>query len=508
MSRQHSLLDSLDHYASVTPNAIAVEGARLRLGYQALHHEVQQLARTLREQEHRTLGLIMDNSPAWLVTDLAALSAAITLVPLPSFFSTEQLQHAIQDAGIEAVIGLHSSGLASHFTTTRLRPLGRVAGEHLWLAQLPPSRHRPPLGDIAKVTYTSGTTGTPKGVCLSRDNMEQVAASLKQALAVTAEDKHLCLLPLAVLLENIGGLYVPLLSGACCHLPGLASVGMLGAAGLDPAQMLKAIHQSGASSIILLPQMLQALVAAVATQGGKVPQTLRFIAVGGAPVAPRLLAQAAELGLPVYEGYGLSECASVVAVNRPGDNRPGSVGRPLPHIELTFDTDGEILLRGNRFHGYLNQPAPEGEWYATGDLGHLDHDGYLHLTGRKKHCFITSFGRNVAPEWVERELTLSPAIAQAVVFGEARPFNVALIVPSGTDQEVQSAIVQANQQLPDYAQVSAWLVADQPFSLDNGQFTATGRPRREAIRRAYGDRIDALYENHGEPPERSHHAIF
>lgn len=507
MSDNHSVLRAVGHYAAATPGAIAVEGARLSLSYQALDIELQQAARTLRSLGYRRLGLVMDNGPAWLVTDLAALSAEITLVPLPAFFSAEQFDHAIHDAGIEAVIGLDSSGLSTRFHYARLRPVGRIAGEHVWLAQLPPPRQRCNLDGIAKVTYTSGTTGNPKGVCLSRDNMEQVALSLKHALAVTAEDKHLSLLPLAVLLENIGGLYVPLLSGACCHLPGLAAVGLQGASGLDPAQMLHAIHQSGASSIILLPQMLQALVAVVA-QGGTVPETLRFIAVGGAPVSPRLLAQAEALGLPVFEGYGLSECASVVAVNRPGDKRPGSVGRPLPHIELKFDADGEILLRGNRFHGYLNHPTPGDEWYATGDLGYLDEEGYLHLSGRKKNCFITSFGRNVAPEWVERELTLSPAIAQAVVFGEARPFNVALIVPRGTADKVQAAIEQANRQLPDYARVTSWLAADEPFSLDNGQFTATGRPRREAIHEAYGKRIDALYENHGEHPERSHHAIL
>ena len=203
----------------------------------------------------------------------------------------------------------------------------------------------------------------------------------------------------------------------------------------------------------------------------------------------------------------------MVAVNRPGEQCPGSVGKPLPHIQLKFSSEGEILLKGNLFEGYLNHPTPADEWYASGDLGYLDEDGFLYLTGRKKNCFITSFGRNVAPEWVEKELTHHPAIAQAVVFGEARPFNVALIVAHGDEQQVEAAIRQANEQLPDYARISAWLRADPPFSVENHQLTATGRPRREEIARVYGERVNALYTtDHGTDgrsmPGRSQHGIL
>ena len=131
------------------------------------------------------------------------------------------------------------------------------------------------------------------------------------------------------------------------------------------------------------------------------------------------------------------------------------------------------------------------EWPAPAKL-----NLFLHITGRRKHMFITSFGRNVSPEWVERELTLQAAIAQAAVFGEARPYNVAVIVraPGASDAAVNQAVALANQGLPDYAQVGRWIEADAPFSLDNDQLTATLRLRRRALWAHYGTRIEAVYE--------------
>ncbi len=509
-----AVLTAIAHHARQTPLAIAIEGDALRLSYRALQTEIETVARRFRAQNIQRLGLLMDNGPAWAVIDLAAQAAGVTLIPIPAFFSAGQAHHALADAGAQGLLTDQSARVIEQFPDARLRPQARIAGQSLWLATLPDTRpdapQAPPVSGIAKITYTSGTTGSPKGVCLGQVAMDGVATSLRHAIPVTAADHHLCLLPLAVLLENIGGIYAPLLAGACCVMPGLGKVGMRGATALDARQMLAAIVHHRASSIILLPQMLQALIAMI-DAGQPRPESLRFIAVGGAPVSARLLEQAQNLNLPVFEGYGLSECASVVAVNTPGQHRSGSVGKPLPHVQIRFADDGEIFIRGNLFAGYLNQADFEDEWYASGDLGYRDNDGYLYLTGRKKNCFITSFGRNVAPEWVERELTHAPTIAQAVVFGEARPFNVALITPGhgATDGQIHRAVFEANKQLPDYARISAWIASDEPLSIANHLFTATGRPRRDAIRARYGERLDSLYNTHGETtPQRSQHAIF
>jgi long-chain acyl-CoA synthetase len=230
------------------------------------------------------------------------------------------------------------------------------------------------------------------------------------------------------------------------------------------------------------------------------PRSLRFVAVGGAPVAQGLLVQAAQLGLPVYEGYGLSECASVVSLNTADAHSRGSAGHPLPHVRLAFAEDGEILAAGALMLGYTGNTAcafRDGYW-PTGDLGFLDENGYLHITGRKKNIFITSFGRNVAPEWVERELTLHPLIAQAAVFGEARPWNAAVIVPSSMQPEtfasIDAAIGEANLRLPDYARIYRWIPAQAPFLPGNGQLTPNGRLRRDAIFAIYRAQLDRLYE--------------
>ena len=491
-----AIINALQRHARLRPHASALQDENQSLGYGELARAVERLASVLVRERIAVLGLLLDNGPAWVAADLAASAAGITLVPLPGFFSDAQLRHALTDAGVDAILTdrpLRFSALDGIGPeSTQLDVTGTVLSLLRTLAA--PCRL---ASGVAKITYTSGTTGTPQGVCLSTAAMEAVAASLLEAVGAEAPQRHLSLLPLATLLENIGGVYLPLLAGTTCVVPALERVGLRGAAGLDAVRMAGALRRHRATSAIFIPQMLQALVS-VLEQGTEPLGHLRFLAVGGAPVSPRLLARARTLGLPVYEGYGLSECASVVALNVPGRNRPGSVGRPLPHVQLRFAADGEIEVAGSLFQGYLGtRETPRGAYWPTGDIGHLDESGFLHLTGRKKNMFITSFGRNVAPEWVERELTLSPAIAQATVFGEARPWNAAVIWPrvGATCAEVEAGVCSANRELPDYARVSAWIAADEAFAVMNGQLTATGRPRRAEILKMYGARIDALYED-------------
>jgi len=496
------IVEALRRHAHSQPDAIALQGRDSSLDYRETVIAMDRLAALLASSGANTVGLLMDNSPAWAVTDLALLAAEINQVPLPPFFSDRQLAHAIEDAAIDCILTDQPE---------RIKALLQQAGAsdcHLILPglraslfRLPPRSKKAGAGSSAKITYTSGTTGQPKGVALEQDAIDQVALSLAEASAARPSDRHLVTLPLSTLLENIGGLYVPLLAGARSVLMPLAEVGMGGSSQFEIAQWLKSCHASQASSAILVPQLLFALVQAL--QAGAPLPALRFIAVGGAPVSQALLQQAMALGLPVFQGYGLSECASVVAVNTPADNRPGSVGRPLPHVRLRFAPDGEILLDGALFQGYLGsgpRPADADGFFPSGDLGHLDDDGYLWLTGRKKNIFITAFGRNVAPEWVESELTGHLAIAQAAVFGEGQPWNIAVIVPRpvpGKDllPAVAEAIAAANAGLPDYGQVKKWLLADEPFTPANGQLTANGRLRREAILATHNQRIDCLYES-------------
>lgn len=487
------LLKTLHQTASTSPDRIAFMGAHESLSYGQLDLAVAEAAHDFNAQDIRALGLLANNGIPWALADLSALAANIPLVPLPLFFSPQQILHAVHDAGLEALLTDQPQQVEALLQSASIRfhKMGEFCGLHLIRLQSVASKKLPQ--GTAKITYTSGTTGEPKGVCLSLAQMETVAVSLRDASQARATDCHLCLTPLSTLLENIGGIYTPLLAGArICLLP-LQQVGLDGASRLDVARMLHALDEYEASSAILAPQMLQALVTA-GEGGASISSSLRFVAVGGAPVSPRLLQRAHRLGLSVFEGYGLSECASVVALNTPDGSRPGSVGRPLPHVSVSFSDHGEILVSGSVFLGYLGQECPSQPW-PTGDLGYFDAEGFLHLIGRRKSLFITSFGRNVAPEWVERELMLHSAIAQAALFGEARPFNVAVIVPRPgfSEDDIEAAIELVNQTLPDYARASDWVAASVPFTQKNGQFTANGRLKREVIWAAYASVIEQLY---------------
>src|SRR5574340_82118 len=501
-----STIDTLTRWSKEQPDSPALVGNQYALSYRELAAAVERFGAQLRASPARAIALVLDNSPLWAVLDLAGLHAGKPVIPLPFFFSAEQIAHSIRDAGIDCILtdqpeqyrklldaaGIETDAVFTHelngqvFSDLRLR---NVAAKQL------------PAGTV-KVTYTSGTTGNPKGVCLGINALQEVASSLLAATRGQPSDRHVSVLPLSTLLENLAGVYVPLLAGASCQLLPLAEVGLSGSTGLDVKKMLAALIQGDATTTILTPQLLHAMVAAIEA-GHPAPPQLRFVAVGGAPVAPRLLQRAEALGLPVFEGYGLSECTSVVALNTEAEHRIGSVGKPLPHARVKFAEDGEILVAGATLLGYTGDAPlqPDGFW-PTGDIGHLDEEGFLHLTGRKKNIFITSFGRNVSPEWVERELTLHPAIAQAAVFGEARPWNVAVIVPRGATPEalaaVNQAIDEANRVLPDYARVKHWIPAQTPFLPQNGQLTANGRLKRDAIWRLYQTSIEQLYRETSE----------
>lgn len=479
-----AILQALREWARRAPAATALAGSDSTMSYAELAAAVDRLAPRLEAFRERGVAVGLDNGPAWAVVDLAALEAGVPVVPLPGFFSREQVGHVLADAGVAVVIRAVPEGNGE--------PLP-AAGAPLWAVPLPDRPAVLPPG-CAKVTYTSGTTGRPKGVLLRQETMERVAVSLVRAARVGPGDRHLAALPLALLLENIAGLYAPLLAGVPAVLRPTAEVGLLGAAGIDPARLWTALAGAAATTTILTPQMLQALVE-YAESAAPEPLALRFAAVGGARVPPRLLERARRCGIPAYEGYGLSECASVVAMNGPGGDRPGSAGRPLPHCRVRVADDGELWVRGALCDGYLHGggPTPVAGFWPTGDLGRVDADGFVHLTGRKRHIYVTAFGRNVAPEWVEGELTQEPAITQAAVFGEGRDRNVAVVYSGADDAAVAAALAAANRRLPDYARVALWLRAEQPFTPANGRLTGTGRLRRDAILAAYGADLERLW---------------
>ncbi len=498
-----TVLEALRSHAHTQPDATALRGLSESgeasvVSYASLLQQVDALATWLQQQQLPLLGLWGDNQIEWVIADLAAWQAGIPLIPLPRFFSHAQLAFVVESSGLRHLLtcGAISDGLPTHG-----RVLSPVPAIHLDQVSSE-ARSEPTIApDTRKITFTSGTTGQPKGVCLSGATLDAVTVALAERIHESeagdnALNSHFCLLPLSTLLENVAGIYVPILLGkSAIVLPGPA-IGLLGSSQLDLPLLLKTLHQHQPNSLILLPQILAGLVAA-ANHGMPPPSSLSFVAVGGATTPPALLNQAHRLGIPVFEGYGLSECASVVSLNSPRANRVGSVGRVLSHLRVRV-VDGVIQVAGNAFSGYLGQPVSDSQsnWIDTGDIGHIDEQGYLHITGRQKNLLISSFGRNISPEWLESELSMCPAIAQVMVIGDAKPFCAALLVPRTSSSEIDalaSQIAGVNATLPDYARIRRFIVASEPFSLANGSLTDNGRLRREVIASRHAEAITALY---------------
>jgi len=480
----------LAHLAGLPPQQPVLESGDASVSALELREGISQWAGLLQDHGAQVVGLLADNGPAWVQADLAILASGAVNVPLPGFFSPAQLRHVVTSAGMDSLIAPQSLAGACGEDWRLLQPLAGGLGLYRRQAvavDLP--------AGTAKITFTSGTTGQPKGVCLAQSLLERTAGALADLTANLDIKRHLSALPLSTLLENVAGVYAPLLAGARVVVHPLHSVGLAGSSGFDPARLLSALEASAADSLILVPEMLRQLVGSVHLQGST--PRLKFLAVGGGHVGARLISQARKAGLPVYEGYGLSECGSVVCLNRPGEDMPGAVGRPLSHARVEVSPRGEIVVSGASMLGYLGEPPLAQAQVLTGDLGRCDERGFIHVNGRRKNLLITAFGRNVSPEWVEGELCQGGAIAQALVAGDARPFLTALLVPApgATEHDVSLQVLRTNAGLPDYARIGAWTLSPQPFLAANGLATPNGRPRRGQIMERHGPLMDQLYQS-------------
>jgi long-subunit acyl-CoA synthetase (AMP-forming) len=480
------------------PSDIVLKSGALSLSRSDLRQQVEALASRLQVTGVSRIALYADNGMDWAIWDLACQLAELPAVPLPLFFSDEQIRHAISSSGVDAVIADRSldAALPDAKLDPAFNPLMRGDAR---IYRLQPSQTTSLPPGTQKITFTSGTTGTPKGVCLSAGQQITLAISLMSAIDID-EPRHLCVLPLSTLLENLAGLYAPLTAGGTVIAPPLAEIGLSGSSGLDIGKLLACIQRYQPNSLILVPEMLNALTLAAAA-GWQAPQSLRFVAVGGGKVSPDLLSRARNAGIPAYEGYGLSECSSVVCLNVPANDQVGSVGKPLPHVNVTT-VNGEIVVTGSTFLGYANQPDSWGnDSVHTGDIGHIAEDGFVCVDGRLKHQLITSFGRNLSPEWVESELLSGPTLQQAIVIGDDRPFCVALVYPrdaSSSDQDMADWVNEVNLSLPDYARISRWYRLPTALSSRDGLLTDNGRPKRANIEHKYQLAIDDLYEIHQE----------
>jgi len=494
----NSLLQHIKDTANTNPQVTALQTHQETFSYAELVKQTEQTISNLQDLSPKVIALIAENTPAWVIIDLACQELGICLLPLPTFFSEKQLNHALETSNADVLLMspflINAPFPASNLTKMFSRDDDLfVANQTMTVYSRPINENMCFPKETGKITFTSGSTGSPKGVCLSNGHILTVASSLNASLKLS-QAKHLSLLPLSTLLENIAGIYTPLLSGGMIVLLPPDETGLLGSSKLDVTALLSTLTRYQPETLILIPELLRVLVAEI-RQGWEPPKSLKYIAVGGAKVSPDLVRKARRAGLPVYEGYGLSECASVVCLNTPQNDLAGSVGKPLEHTGITL-IDDEVIVNKPIFLGYLNEAE---SWYpnsfATGDLAYQDKNGFLHIKGRKKNVLISSFGRNINPEWLESELQGS--FAQAIVFGDQQAFCVALLVPYDTsvsDELMQASIDAINQKLPDYGRIQKWLRPSEPFSIQNELLTETGKLKRTEIYQFYQKQITRLYK--------------
>ena len=418
-----------------------------------------------------------------------------------------------------------------------------------------------PADRLATIIYTSGTTGEPKGVMLSHGNIVSNILAADSVISVTDDDEALSFLPLSHAFErmvcclylykgvtvsfaesldtiarDLQGVRPTTLTGvprvyeklharihdAVAQAPAIRrglfhwALGVGGAASraarAGRSAPLTTRLQLGVATRLVLSKVRERL-------GGRV----RFVVSGSAPLNVPVAEFLFAIGVPVVEGYGLTETAPVLTVNPLEAPRPGSVGVAVPGVELRIAADGEILARGpNVMQGYYDKPEATAEvivdgWFHTGDIGRLDDDGYLTITDRKKEIIVTAGGKNVAPTPIEAELKRSPIVAEAVLVGNRRPCITALLIPdfdalahelgtpAGAEAREEVAarpevrarlgevVATVNADLPRHEQIKEFAALPAEFGIATGELTPTLKVKRRVVEERWGDTIEALY---------------
>lgn len=537
------------------------------------------------------VGLLAPNCPEWHIADFATTGLGAVLVPIYFRESAERAAYILNDSGAKVVftageaqarlINAIRDQLASVAHVISVAPPPGLSGEILRYETLIAALNDGDVADyrrtvadvtpaqIATIIYTSGTTGEPKGVLLSHANLTSNALESCRSLSFGPSRVALSFLPLAHVYErtlDYGYLFLGISVAYVAEVETLAQAllevrphfmgavprvfekiyaGVLerghGKTGLkrkifdwamrtaQRAIPWKAYGKNASPWMHIQWHLADALVYSKIRAG--LGRRLDMVISGGAPLAVELAEFFWSVGVPLYQGYGLTETSPVISVNVPEANRVDTVGRPIPQIEVKIADDGEILVRGPCvMQGYYRKPeatreafTPDG-WFRTGDVGLLDPDGYLRVTDRKKDLIKTAGGKFVAPQAIENRLKTSPLIANAVIVGDKRKFVCALIVPNFArleamargegrqpeppermveDEEVLEMIgkqvERLTQDLAQYEKPKRFALLPRDFSFDDGALTYTMKVRRRVIEERYKDVIESLYTDLAEP---------
>lgn len=557
------------------------------LDWAEVHRRVEALASFFLEQGVKRgdrIAILSENRPEWLITDFAALSVGACTVPIYTTLTASEIQYILADSAcrwacvsnkilfekissiqrqlpsLEAVIAFESPVLLDRgeigiplfgiMDLWKTHPRGDL------------ERVRQSVGpqELASIIYTSGTTGAPKGVMLTHSNFTHNAVLCEETLRMSAADTHLSFLPLCHVFERTAGHYLMVHLGATIAY----------AENLDTVpQNITEIHPTFLLGVPRFFEKIQARVCeavrlanpvrqglfAWARELGRRKRTngklglmdrllkpfagvlvyrkfkqrlggrLRFCISGSAPLSKEIAEFFCDLGVMIYEGYGLTETSPVISVNREGRCRFGSVGIPLRTVEIKIMEDSEITTRSACvMKGYYQRPVETAEalrngWFYTGDLGRLDTEGFLFITGRKKELIITSGGKKVSPRPIEELLEKDPFILRCVLFGEGKKCITALIVPKKellTEAAVQQKIEHKDyadllkdqkmiqfmdarvqtlmKDLAPYERIKFFVLLEHDFSQASGELTPTLKVKRDVVHARYKDLLLPFYD--------------
>jgi long-chain acyl-CoA synthetase len=533
------------------------------------------------------VAILLRNCPEWVMFDQAALSLGLITVPLYTDDRAENASYILQDAAVKLLLvqdagrwkrlaeAIGDAPFPRRVVILEASPTaGELAAEDArvvvaedWLPDSAPELEQRD-GDpsaLATIVYTSGTTGRPKGVMLSHHNILSNAHGALSIIDCYQEDRFLSFLPLSHTLERTGGYYLPMMAGASVAFA--RSVAQLAEdmQSIRPTviiavpRVFERVHQrileqmrtrpapvrwlfrlavasgwraflheqgrGGWHPLLLLWPLLRRKVAdqVLAKLGGR----LRIAVSGGAPLPGPVAHTFISLGLPLLQGYGLTETSPVISFNPLKDNIPESVGVPLPGIQLRIGPEDELLVKGdNVMLGYWNNQeatarvlSPDG-WLHTGDQARLD-AGHIHITGRIKDILVLSNGEKVPPADMEIAIAMDPLFEQVMVIGEGRSYLTAILVlnsdlwpglakeqgldpglpESLQDPMLNKAILQrirsALHDFPGYAKIRRVTLTLEPWTIDNGLLTPTMKVKRSKVVNRYQESIEGMFEMDG-----------
>jgi long-chain acyl-CoA synthetase len=545
----------------------------LPLTYKEVWDKVVALREYLRQQgiqKGDKVAIMSNNRPEWVVSDMAIMSLGAVVVPIYPTLSQEDMAYILKDSDSKiAIVELKQHVDFAEEDIQEGNALSLISildpSNHTTFSQVLETVSEDTgfnstsirSDDVASIVYTSGTTGNPKGVMLTHGNFISNVEDIQAALPLTHTDRVLSFLPLSHVFERTAGYYTVLaIGGQIYYAESITSVAedMLLAkptvlvsvprlyekiqakivAGLTGAKkpLFNAASSFGLkygkfsdkkSSVFhkLILKLWDTLVFSKIRQ--KTGGHLRFFVSGGAPLGKELGNFFRAVGLLIIEGYGQTETSPVVACNRPGAFKMGSIGLPLERVEVKIAEDGELLVKGpNVMKGYYKKPEKTAEtmskdgWLHTGDIAHIDEDGFIFIVDRKKDLIVLSNGKNIPPQVIEKKLAMSQFISQVVVTGEGRNYITALIVPdyerlvalnpklAGLDNAalasnadvmavIQSEIDQQSAEFSRYEKIKKFILLEEELTQEGGELTPTLKPKRKVVKEKFGHLIEAMY---------------